>query len=155
MTAHAPLPSPPALPAAQRAALRRVAGMMIPPDDAYGVPGADDTAIFADIAATLGRDAPAVRDALARLDALADGAFADAPADTQAAAVQRLRTGHPGAAAVLVTVVVRCYYRDDRVMRALGMEARPPFPKGFEVEDGDWSILDPVRQGPRRWRDAG
>jgi hypothetical protein len=154
-TTRIPFPPAPALSAAQRASLRRVAGMMIPPSDAYGVPGADDAAIFADVAATLGRDAPAVRDALARLDALAGGPFADASADLQAGAVQALRTGHPSAAAVLVTVVVRCYYRDDRVMRALGMEVRPPFPKGFEVADGDWSILDPVRQGPRRWRDAG
>lgn len=152
---HAPLPAPPALSTAQRAALRRAAGMMIPPSEAYGVPGADDAAIFADVAATLGRDAPPVREALARLDALARGPFADAPADAQAAAVQRLRAEHPGAAAVLVTVVARCYYRDERVMRSLGMEVRPPFPKGFEVEDGDWAILDPVRRGPRRWRDAG
>jgi hypothetical protein len=30
-------------------------------------------------------------------------------------------------------------------MQSLGMEVRPPFPKGFEVEQGDWSLLDPVR----------
>ncbi|MGH7054344.1 MAG: hypothetical protein ACREFK_16060 [Stellaceae bacterium] len=30
-------------------------------------------------------------------------------------------------------------------MRSLGMEPRPPYPKGFEVESGDWSLLDPVR----------
>jgi hypothetical protein len=30
-------------------------------------------------------------------------------------------------------------------MRSLGMEVRAPFPKGFEVEQGDWLLLDPVR----------
>lgn len=46
----------------------------------------------------------------------------------------------------LTRVVVQCYYRDDCVMRSLGMEVRPPFPKGFEVEQGDWSLLDRARR---------
>ena len=25
-------------------------------------------------------------------------------------------------------------------------DARPPFPKGFDVEQGDWSLLDPVKR---------
>jgi hypothetical protein len=41
--------------------------------------------------------------------------------------------------------VLLCYYRDDRVMVSLGLEARPPFPKGYVLEQGDWSLLDPVR----------
>src|SRR6516162_1999713 len=43
----------------------------------------------------------------------------------------------------------------DRVMRSLGLEPRPPYPKGFEVEQGDWSLLDPVRARPKLYRDAG
>jgi hypothetical protein len=52
----------------------------------------------------------------------------------------------------LVRVVLLCYYRDDRVMRLLGQEPRPPFPKGHVVEQGDWSLLDPVRRRPRMYR---
>jgi hypothetical protein len=54
----------------------------------------------------------------------------------------------------LSRIVLQCYYRDDRVMRSLGMEARPPFPKGFEVEQGDWSLLDPVRAMPPLYREV-
>ena len=39
-------------------------------------------------------------------------------------------------------------------MRSLGMEVRPPFPKGFQVEPGDWSLLDAVRSRPKIYRDA-
>ena len=39
-------------------------------------------------------------------------------------------------------------------MRSLGMEPRPAFPKGFEVERGDWSLLDPVRARPKLYRDT-
>jgi hypothetical protein len=39
-------------------------------------------------------------------------------------------------------------------MRSLGMEPRPPFPTGHEVEQGDWSLLDPVRKRAKFYRDV-
>ncbi len=51
-------------------------------------------------------------------------------------------------------VILQCYYRDDRVMLSLGLEPRPPFPKGHTLEQGDWSLLDAVRGRPKIWRDA-
>jgi hypothetical protein len=56
--------------------------------------------------------------------------------------------------AALSRAVLQCYYRDDRVIRSLGMEPRPPFPKGHVLEQGDWSLLDPVRTRPKMWRDV-
>lgn len=154
MSGLIPITTPVTLHDAQRRSLRRVAAMMIPASEAYGVPGADDEAIFADVVRSLGRDADAVRAALGRLDELAGGTFADRSGVAQRAAAQRLREGDAVLAGVLATVVARCYYRDDRVMRSLGMEPRPPFPKGFDVEQGDWSLLDPVRARGRIWREA-
>ena len=57
---------------------------------------------------------------------------------------QRLvpKGGQPAAA--LGRIVLGAYYRDDRVLLALGHEARAPFPKGYEVEQGDWSLLEVV-----------
>ena len=49
-------------------------------------------------------------------------------------------------AATLTRVVLQCYYRDDRVLRSLGLELRPPFPQGYVLEQGDWSLLDPVKK---------
>ena len=48
--------------------------------------------------------------------------------------------------ATLTRIVLQCYYRDDRVMRSLGQEPRPPFPIGHVVEQGDWSLLEPVKK---------
>ncbi len=154
MSEFVPITAPAALQDAQRRALRRVAALMIPASQEHGVPGADDEAIFADIVHSLGRDADAVRAALRRLDELAGGAFAGRPDEEQRSAAQRLREGDTALATVLATVVVRCYYRDDRVMRSLGMEPRPPFPRGFDVEQGDWSLLDPVRARGRIYREV-
>src|SRR5688500_2953131 len=125
--------------------LRALAAAIIPPGPAYGVPGADDELIFGDILKCLERDHDDICRALAHLATLAGGAFADLEPARRAevAAVFRESGGAPLAA--LVRVVLLCYYRDDRVMRSLGQEPRAPFPKGHVVEQGDWSLLDPVR----------
>ena len=64
------------------------------------------------------------------------------------------RANGGAAVATLTRVVLQCYYRDDRVVRSLGLELRPPYPKGHVLEDGDWSLLDPVRKRPPMWRRA-
>ncbi len=135
---------------AEHRALQRVAAAMVPASAEFGVPAADDPLIFADIVRSLGRDTAAVRQALARIAELAGGTgLADLPGDQAESVLERFRAAHPALAMTLVNVVTRCYYRDDRVMRSLSMELRPPFPKGFEVEPGDWTLLEPVRaRGP-------
>jgi hypothetical protein len=125
--------------------LRCVAGMMIPASGAHDVPGADDDTIFADILASIGRDEALVKQGLARLDELAGGVFADCDRARRDAAAAALQAAGGAMLTALTRVIVQCYYRDDRVMQSLGMEVRAPFPKGFEVEQGDWSLLDPVR----------
>jgi len=133
--------------------LRRLAAFMVPASAEYGVPGADDAAIFADIVRSLGRDRDAVREALAMLREIAGGDFAGlAEAKAEAAGMTLLGRQDPVVTA-LGRAVLQCYYRDDRVMRALGLEPRPPYPKGHVVEQGDWSLLDAVRSRPRMWRD--
>jgi hypothetical protein len=126
--------------------LRALACSIIPASAVYEVPGADDDRIFNDILNSLERDRDDVSRALSHLATLAGGAFADLePARrSEVAAIFREAGGAPLTA--LVRVVLLCYYRDDRVMRSLGQEPRPPFPKGHVVEQGDWSLLDPVRK---------
>ena len=65
-----------------------------------------------------------------------------------------LAQGSPAMTA-LGRAVLQCYYRDDRVLRSLGVEPQAPFPKGRVLEQGDWSLLDAVRGRPRMWRDVG
>jgi hypothetical protein len=132
--------------------LRALAGMIIPPSAAYEVPGADDERIFSDILKSLERDRDDVCRALAQLATLSGSAFAELEPGRRAEVVAVFRETCGAPLAALVRVVLLCYYRDDRVMRSLGQEPRPPFPKGHVVEQGDWSLLDPVRRRPRMYR---
>ena len=117
--------------------LRQAAGLIIPASEAYDVPGADDLLIMAEIAVSAAREAGAVRAALTAFAAQPDESFPKT---------------YPAHAEVLQTIVASCYYRDARVLRSLGRSAEPPFPNGFQVEEGDFSLLDPVRARGPIWR---
>jgi hypothetical protein len=140
------------LPAEQVRDLRALAGTIIPSSQTYDVPGADDEAIFKDILRSLERDRDDIVRALAQLATLAGGAFADLGPERRAEIAANFRETGGAPLTALVRVVLLCYYRDDRVMRSLGQEPRPPFPKGHVVEQGDWSLLDPVRARPSMYR---
>jgi hypothetical protein len=132
--------------------LRALAGLMIPASATYGVPGADDDLIFADIVKSLERDTADTRAAIRQLAGLSGGAFADLSPERRAGIAARFKQEGGAPLFALNRVVLLCYYRDDRVMRSLGQEPRPPFPKGHVVDQGDWSLLDPVRKRPPMWR---
>jgi hypothetical protein len=142
----------PALTAAEARDLRALAGLMIPASTTYKVPGADDDAIFADIVKNLERDTEDTRTALAHLVKLSGGAFADLPENRRREVAATFKNEGGAPLFALNRVVLLCYYRDDRVMRSLGQEPRSPFPKGHDVEQGDWSLLDPVKTRAPIWR---
>lgn len=144
----------PELNQAQRDDLRTIAAMIIPASDEYKVPGADDPAIQADMLKTLGRDTELVAQALDHLARLAGKPLAALDAARRDAVIKEFRAAGGAATATLVRVVLQCYYRDDRVLRSLGIELRAPFPKGHVLPDGDWSLLDPVKARPPSLRRA-
>ena len=142
----------------QESALAAIVGAMIPANEEYAVPGADDPAIFADILTLVRRHPDPVIEGLAALDDIAEsrhgGPFSTLGEDEKSAAITALSQSGAAHLRAIVSMTAQCYYRDDRVMASLGMEPRPPFPKGFEVEQGDLSLLDPVRARGRIWREA-
>jgi hypothetical protein len=137
--------------------LRDVAGTMIPASAEFGVPGADDPLILDDILKSIGRDLPRVREALAEISARSGGssggAFGRLDRDKREALINGFHASGAPSIMTLGRVIASAYYRDDRVLLALSHEARAPFPKGHEVEQGDWSLLDAVRNRPAFWRD--
>lgn len=134
--------------------LRTLVGDLLPGDIDYTLPGADDEHIFATILTEPGTEWPLVRAALKRLDELGKGAFAELSPAQRAPLLQSLHDAQSSLFMAVLGIAVRCYYRDDRVMRSLGMAIRPPFPQGFEVESGDWSLLDEVAARSPLYRDV-
>ena len=136
-------------PAAQRALLNRLLGLMIPASADGRLPSAAGLELYAD-AGRLGEPMIALfGQGLASLDAqsraLHREGFVDLDDDRAMALVDDVRPGLASFFGAFVTQSAARYYQHDRVVEALGLEARAPWPQGHQVVEGDWSLLDPVR----------
>ncbi len=133
-------------------AFRVIAGRIIPAED--GALGADDPAIFADLSSSLNDIAPAIVSVIEAVIAETSGRFAELPSAAQDAILHKVQSALGMTFWAAVQRVTLCYYRDDRVLSALGLRPGPPFPRGQVLEQGDWSLLDPVKARQPFWREA-
>ncbi len=46
------------------------------------------------------------------------------------------------------------YYTNSRVIQLLGLEARPPQPRGYQLEQGDFSVIEKVMKRGTVYREA-
>ena len=53
----------------------------------------------------------------------------------------------------LTIQVMQCYYKNENVLESIGLEGRPPFPNGYQIEKGDLSLLEPVFLRGKIYRD--
>jgi len=132
-------------------------GMMIPASQEFGIPGADDAQIFANIISKTVPYHALIAEELGGLNKLSESrcgdVFSDIDSDQRSALMQEFDRSNSLLSRVLLSIAVQCYYQDDRILESLGIEARSPYPAGYEVEQGDWSLLDPVRQREKLYRE--
>jgi len=112
------------------------------------LPGAGQLDLVEQIARTV-RETPMLRPVVEYgLTALGELAAKRADGDLRAV-LEEFAAGDQFFMPAFLFLVYSTYYQHPRVLEALGLEARPPHPKGYEVAPNDLSLLDPVRQrGP-------
>lgn len=119
---------------------------MIPAKDEFNAPSAGTDEIVSDVVRSMSGNAlSVVSELLTRLNERSSTRFEDLDADDRWRAFAEFQRTEGGALRTLGGILLQCYYRNDQVLESLGMEARSPFPLGNEVEQGDWSLLDPVK----------
>ena len=142
----------------QRGIFDILLGMIVPASADGSKPSAADVDVLGYIVEREADSLPTLREELdalaARAKAQTGRAFLDLTPAEQQRVVAEARAAAPDFLRGLALHTVTSYYQDDRVLEALGMEARPPFPQGYEVREGDLSLLDPVRQRAPFYRDA-
>ena len=140
----------------QIALLQIIAGDMIPSSERFKVPGADDESIFHAILLAAEREYARLIDALNLLESSAQSkhgkAFSSLDPSKRISIFEALSLEFWGVVNVIGELILQCYYRDDRVLHSLNMESRAPFPDGHEVEESDWSLLNPVRNRGKIYR---
>lgn len=146
------------LTADQQQTLQCVLDMIIPEDRRRGKPSAAEIDVFSFIQLhepgyvdTLKQELDEV---IAESLKVHGGTFQSLANTQQLQLVDTLRRASSGLFRQLAVWTATAYYQDDRVMEAIGLPARPPFPLGYEVESGDIGLLDPVKARGRIYRDA-
>lgn len=137
----------------QERALACVLDEIIPPSDDGRFPGAGELGLVSYVRERAADLVPMIVQGLSSLDELAQGRgavdFEAIPRSERRGVLEGLAGREPGFLPLLVFHTFSGYYQQGPVLEALGLEARPPFPGGHEIEANDLSLLDPVRErGP-------
>jgi hypothetical protein len=144
-----------------REALALVLDLLIPPSADGRFPGAGELGLAGYVVELAQRTpglAPLLAQGLAALEAgaLRRGAqgFAGLQEQARLALLQELASSLPGFVPTLLFLTYTGYYREPRVLAALGLEARPPFPKGYAVAESDLGLLERVRARGTLYREC-
>jgi hypothetical protein len=140
--------------------LARLLDEIIPPCSERRLPGAGALGLTTRIARTV-EQTPMLRPVMEYgLGALADLARKRHPSGFAALSGQETREVWEEFVATdqffqpaFMFLVDSSYYQDARVVEALGLEARPPHPKGYTMEPDDSTLLDPVRRRAKMYRE--
>jgi hypothetical protein len=144
----------PVLSEPQRRALAALLDEIIPRSADGRLPGAGELGLVAWVEDVLARTpalGPVLSEGLQALDAAARGSGAGdfarlPPCEQRAALLREVAAERPQLLSALVFHTYAGYYQHPRVLEALGLEPRPPFPKGYELAAFDVSLLDCVRR---------
>jgi hypothetical protein len=146
----------------ERRLLRAVLDEIIPARTDGSAPAAGALGMVVDIeraASTSPELHVGIAQGLAALDDLARSTtgqgFEAAPAAARRGLLDTLSASSPGFVPGIVYYAYGAYYQHPRVLEALGIEARPPHPKGYEVAPSDLdALLEEVRRRGRIYREG-
>jgi hypothetical protein len=88
----------------------------------------------------------------AGLAAVEAAGFADLDLDGRVNALRELEASHPGFVPFLYMTLCVAYYQHPKVRVGLGLDAGPPYPKGYTLEPGNLDALERVRERGPLWR---
>ena len=90
----------------------------------------------------------------AGLSALIDAGFDDLDPPQRVGALNELAGSQPGFLPLLLFQTYQGYYQNAATLEALGLPPRPPHPLGYEIEENDLSLLEPVRAREKLYREV-
>jgi hypothetical protein len=147
-----------ALSSEQERALACVLDEVVPASSDGRLPGAGELGLAGSVLERAGEMIEVIVRGLAALDGLAGqrGApgFAALPQPERVRVLEEHASREPAFLMGLVPHTYVGYYQDARIVAALGLEPRPPYPQGYELEPGDLGLLDRVRQRRKLYREC-
>jgi hypothetical protein len=140
--------------ASQQLLLSHILNRLVPASDDF--PGAGDLGVASYVDTVVGRSAELKRlfaqgltDIALASQALQGQDFFELAGDQKDVVLRQVETQQPAFFEALVQHTYSGYYSHPAVIRLLGLEARPPQPRGYHLEPLDLTLLDHVKQrGP-------
>jgi hypothetical protein len=123
---------------------------LIPPSKDGRMPGAGSLGIADAVRAEASETHEVVE---AGLEAAAAAGFLELDADGRTELLRELDATQPTFVSTLYVPACTAYYQHPEVWGGLGLEARPPHPKGYELEAGNLDQLERVRARGKLYRD--
>lgn len=140
----------------QRAALERLMDFLIPASPDGRMPAARSLHLYDDVSGLRPADRALIDNGLAALDQhatqLHGTSFVRLTLQQAQGLVGALREQRSPFIQTFVAQTVGRYVAHPTVMPLLGLEARPMWPQGNVVAEGDWSLLDVVKQREKFYR---
>jgi hypothetical protein len=130
---------------------------IVPPSADGRMPGAGELGLAGGVVRMVDRAPGAVAElgeALAALEAHAPRPFTALPKAERLALLNDFDSRRPGFVSGLLFPTYALYYREPRVLVALGLEPRPPHPRGYVLEPGDWTLLEAVQRRGKIYREC-
>jgi len=138
----------------QRATLSCVLDEIIPPSEDGRLPGAGTLGLAGAVEGFLQRTPGAVADLARAVDALGAAGFPTLAGAQRTQTLRDFEAKNPGFVPGLIAPTYVGYYQEPRVYVALGLDPRPPHPKGHVLEAGDLGLLEAVRRRGKIYRDC-
>ena len=131
--------------------LKRIARGIIPPSPERGLPGADDDLIFSRLLVSVAEQSDQLQGELHDLLSTKGGlpVFGNCDDARFAEWISNWAECWPGRShpffKAFMPMLLRAYYQDPRVHSAYDRRPGAPYPDGYVIIEGDWSLLDQVR----------
>lgn len=142
--------------ARERRLIAAIAEMNIGSSKQHDMPPVSDSQILAGLFARAADSLAQVRQGLGSLSSIleSEGSDAESPDLAKLTSLMSTHGELRNFDRTMMMMVAQAYYQDPRVLRSLGLVDRAPFPEGHEVEEGDWSLLEPVQAAGRKYREV-
>ncbi len=124
---------------------------LIPPSADGTMPGAGSLGLATTVAGQLDEDDEALR---AGFEAARACDLASLDLAERCAALEQVERDHPTFIPTLYVPACTAYYQHPAVQAGLGLDPGPPYPKGYELEPGDLTALERVKQRGKLYREA-
>jgi hypothetical protein len=124
---------------------------LIPPSADGRMPGAGSLGLADAVRAQTQGAGELVSAGLAAVEA---AGFADLDLEDRVGVLRELESTQPAFVLTLYLPACAAYYQHPKVLVGLGLEPRPPHPKGYELEPGNLATLERVRKRGKLYRDV-